>query len=122
MVADQPSESAESQSVGFKWASSRQLPNEETVAPTKITTTSTSTTTRRPARAAATMAPAELEAGAIRATQMDTSDIRGAHTDANAISPAGGQHQAADYVRAIKLVRGVSYPWPPPTKSSQKTR
>lgn len=26
---------------------------------------------------------------------------------------------SADYVRAIKLVRGVAYPWPPPTKSSK---
>lgn len=26
---------------------------------------------------------------------------------------------SADYIRAIKLVRGVAYPWPPPTQSSK---
>lgn len=28
------------------------------------------------------------------------------------------KHGVADYIRAIKLVRNLNYPWPPPTKSS----
>lgn len=40
-------------------------------------------------------------------------------SDSNSVDDESSGPQAADYVRAIKLVRGVAYPWPPPTKSSK---
>lgn len=70
------------------------------------TTTTTSSTTRAPAheQQIVTIIPAA-----------STSTVEYQSKD----YPASQARPAADYVRGIKLIRGVAYPWPPPTKSSK---
>lgn len=84
------------------------------------TTTTTTTTLRPKPTTTTTTASSETDGNSSRETRITTNapllqEQRQQQQQSEPIPLSSNEN----YVRAIKLVRGVSYPWPPPTKSSK---